>query len=123
MPVRKSVFRDVLESLRDHIEGTLAVTLIALDGIAIETINDASVPLDVMGAEFGGFVKSVRLSNTDLNTGDVLQLSLVTEKYITLLSAVTPEYFLLLVMRLDGNYGRARHELAKAKYALRDELV
>jgi predicted regulator of Ras-like GTPase activity (Roadblock/LC7/MglB family) len=119
----KSIFRDVLESLRDRIEGTLAVTLIALDGIAIETINDDSVPLDVMGAEFGSFVKSMRLSSTDLNTGDVLQLSLVTEKYITLLSAVTPEYFLLLVMRPDGNYGRARYELAKAKYALGDELV
>jgi predicted regulator of Ras-like GTPase activity (Roadblock/LC7/MglB family) len=121
--VLKSIFRDVLESLRDRIEGTLAVTLIALDGIAIETIGDGAVPLDVMGAEFGGFIKSVRLSNTDLNTGDVLQLSLVTEKYITLLSAVTPEYFLLLVLRPDGNYGRARHELAKAKYALREELV
>jgi predicted regulator of Ras-like GTPase activity (Roadblock/LC7/MglB family) len=118
-----SPFHDVLTSLRDRIDGTLAVSLIALDGIPIESINDDSVPLDVMGAEFGGFIKSVRLSNTDLNTGDVLQFSLVTEKYITLLSAVTPEYFLLLVMRPDGNYGRARHELSKAKYALRDELV
>jgi predicted regulator of Ras-like GTPase activity (Roadblock/LC7/MglB family) len=118
-----SVFRDVLESLRDRVEGTLAVSLIALDGIAIEAISEGSVPLEVIGAEFGGFIKSVRLSNTDLNTGDVLQLSLITEKYITLLSEVTPEYFLLLVMRPDGNYGRARHELAKAKYSLRDELV
>jgi predicted regulator of Ras-like GTPase activity (Roadblock/LC7/MglB family) len=118
-----SVFRDALESLRDRIEGTIAVSLISLDGIPIEAISDGSVPLDVIGAEFGGFIKSVRLSNTDLNTGDVLQLSLVTEKYITLLSEVTPEYFLLLVMRPDGNYGRARHELAKAKYSLRDELV
>ena len=49
------------------------------------------------------------------NTGDVLQFSLVTEKYITLLSAVTPEYFLLLVLRPDGNYGRARHELAQGE--------
>jgi predicted regulator of Ras-like GTPase activity (Roadblock/LC7/MglB family) len=121
--MRNSVFRDVLETLRDRVEGTLAVSLIALDGIAIESINDQSVPLDVIGAEYGGFIKSVRQSNTDLNTGDVLQLSLVTEKYITLLSAVTPEYFLLLVMRPDGNYGRARHELTKAKHALRDELV
>lgn len=121
--MHSSIFHDVLGSLRDRIEGSLAVSLIALDGIAIETINPDSIPLDVMGAEFGGFVKSVRLSSADLNTGDVLQLSLVTEKYITLLSAVTPEYFLLLVMRPDGNYGRARHELAKAKHALRDELV
>lgn len=118
-----SIFHDVLQSLRDRIDGTLAITLISLDGIPIESIKADSVPLDVMGAEFGGFIKSVRLSNTDLNTGDVLQFSLFTEKYIILLSAVTPEYFLLLVMRPDGNYGRARHELAKAKYALRDELV
>src|SRR5258707_6600068 len=108
-----SVFRDVLASIQARVEGTLAISLIALDGIAIETINDGSVPLDVLGAEFGGFVKSVRLSNTDLNTGDVLQLSLVTEKYITLLSAVTTEDFLLLLMRPAGNYCRPRHQLAQ----------
>jgi len=99
------------------------VSLIGLDGIAVESIKSDAVPLDVMGAEFGGFVKSVRLSNTDLNTGDVLQFALVTEKYITFLSAITPEYYVLLVMRPDGNYGRARFELARAKHLLRDELI
>jgi predicted regulator of Ras-like GTPase activity (Roadblock/LC7/MglB family) len=117
------VFREVLQGIRDRVDGALAVSLIGLDGIAIDSIKDASVPLDVMGAEFGGFVKSVRLSNTDLDTGDVLQFALVTEKFITFLSAITPEYYVLLVMRPDGNYGRARFELAKAKHLLRDELV
>jgi predicted regulator of Ras-like GTPase activity (Roadblock/LC7/MglB family) len=117
------VFKEILQGIRDRVEGTLAISLIGLDGIAIESINSDSVPLDVMGAEFGGFVKSVRLSNTDLDTGDVLQFALVTEKYIAFLSAVTPEYYVLLVMRPDGNYGRARFELAKAKHLLRDELV
>jgi hypothetical protein len=28
-----------------------------------------------------------------------------------------------MVLRPDGNYGRARFELSKAKYLLRDELV
>src|SRR6266498_1009693 len=106
------MFKQVLEGIRDRVERH-AVALDRLDG----------VPLDVMGAEFGGFVKSVRFSNTDLHTGDVLQFALVTEKYITFLSAITPEYYVLLVMRPDGNYGRARLELAKAKHLLRDELV
>jgi predicted regulator of Ras-like GTPase activity (Roadblock/LC7/MglB family) len=117
------VFKEVLTGIKDRVEGALAVSLIGLDGIAIESINDNHVPLDVFGAEFGGFVKSVRLSNTDLDTGDVLQFALVTEKYITFLSAVTPEYYVLLVLSPDGNYGRARFELAKAKHLLRDELV
>ena len=117
------MFRRVLEDIRRRVEGTLAVSLIGLDGIAIETINQDRVPLDVLGAEFGGFIKSIRLSNTELNTGEVKQFALVTEKYVTFLSEVTPEYYILLVMRPDGNYGRARFELSKAKELLRDELV
>ncbi len=117
------MFRTVLGDLKDRVDGALAVSLIGLDGIAIEALNEQKVPLDVIGAEFGGFIKSIRVSNTELNTGEVLQFSLVTEKYVTFLSAVTTEYFLLLVMKPDGNYGRARYELARAKHLLRDELT
>ena len=117
------MFKDVLADLRLRVDGSMAVSLIGLDGIAVETINDGGVPLEILGAEFGGFVKSIRSANTELNTGDVLQFALVTEKYITFLSEVTPEYYILLVLSPDGNYGRARFELAKAKHLLRDELI
>ncbi len=117
------MFRDVLSGLRDRVEGAVAVSLIGLDGIAVETVGNGNVPLDVLGAEFGGFVKSIRHANTELDTGDVLQFALVTEKYITFLSEVTPEYYILLVLQPDGNYGRARFELSKAKFLLRDELI
>ena len=116
------MFKRALAAIRDRVEGALAVSLIGLDGIAVESINDGDVPLDVLGAEFGGFIKSIR-PNAELNTGEVLQFALVTEKYITFLSAITPEYFVLLVMKPDGNYGRARFELAKAKDVLRGELL
>ncbi len=117
------MFRTVLTDLSNRVEGTIAVTLISLDGIPVETVGAGRVALDVMGAEFGGFVKSIRNTNTELDTGDVLQFSLVTEKYITFLSEVTPEYYILLVLQPDGNYGRARFELSKAKHLLRDELI
>ena len=81
------------------------------------------MPLEAMGAEFGGFIKSVRVTNTELDTGEVLQFSLVTERYIAFVSAVTPEYYVLLVLKPDGNYGRARFELTRAKQLLRDELA
>jgi predicted regulator of Ras-like GTPase activity (Roadblock/LC7/MglB family) len=115
-------FRDVLEGIRQRVGGTLAVSLIGLDGIAVESINPGRAPIDVMGAEFGGFIKSIRLSNTELNTGDVHQFSLVTDKYVVFVSEVTPEYYVLLVTAPDGNYGRARFELARAKQVLRNEL-
>jgi predicted regulator of Ras-like GTPase activity (Roadblock/LC7/MglB family) len=117
------MFKGVLSDVRDRIEGAIAVSLIGLDGIPVETVGDSDVPLDEMGAEFGGFVKSIRHASTELDTGDVLQFSLVTQKYIAFLSEVTPEYYILLVLRPDGNYGRARFELSKTKFLLRDELI
>ena len=117
------MFKDVLRQIRDRVDGSLAISLIGLDGIAVESINDDHVPLDVLGAEFGGFIKSIKLSNTELNAGEVLQFSLITEKYITFLAAVTPDYYILLVLRPDGNFGRARFELARARPLLRDELL
>ena len=117
------MFRKVLEGVRDRVEGSLAISLMGLDGIAIETLTDGSVPLDVLSAEFGAFVKSIRHANTELETGEVLQFSVVTDKYVAFLSEVTPEYYILLVLRPEGNYGRARFELSKAKYLLRDELI
>lgn len=116
------MFKKVLSGIRDRVEGTIAVSLIALDGIAIETINEGRMPLELLAAEFGSFVRSIRMSSTELDTGEVLQFSLVTEKYVTFVSAVTNDYYILLVLRPDGNYGRARFELSKAKYLLRDEL-
>jgi predicted regulator of Ras-like GTPase activity (Roadblock/LC7/MglB family) len=117
------MFRDVLSGLRDRVEGAIAASLIGLDGIAVETVGAGQVPLDVLGAEFGGFIKSIQNTNTELDTGEVLQFTLVTENYVTFLSEVTPEYYILLVLRPDGNYGRARFELSKAKHLLRDELI
>ena len=117
------MFRDVLAGIHQRIQGSIAASLISLDGIAVETVGDRTIPLDVLGAEFGSFIKSIRHANTELDTGEVLQFSLVTEKFVTFLSEVTPEYYILLVLKPDGNYGRARFELSKAKYLLRDELI
>jgi predicted regulator of Ras-like GTPase activity (Roadblock/LC7/MglB family) len=67
-------------------------------------------------------MKSIRLSTLELNTGQVLQFSLVTEKYTAFVSAVTPDYYVVLVTAPEGNYGRARFELARAKQLLGKEL-
>jgi predicted regulator of Ras-like GTPase activity (Roadblock/LC7/MglB family) len=46
----------------------------------------------------------------------------VTDGAITLLSRVTREYYLLLLLAREGNLGRGRFELRKAAAALEKEL-
>ena len=117
-------FRGYLDEISDKVEGVVGVSLLGLDGIAVDSLRrHDQVPLDSLGAELGSFVKSIRVSNTELNVGDVEQFVLVTDKYVTLLSEVTTEYFVLLVLDRCGNLGRARYELSKMKFKLRDELT
>lgn len=119
-----TLFATTLKDARSRIEGALAISLIGLDGIAIETQKvREDIPIESMAAELGSFVKSIRLTNTELHLGDVEQFSLVTDRYVTFLSEVTEEYFVLLVIDRNGNYGRARFELSKLKFKLKDELV
>ena len=116
------MFESVLSRLRERVEGTLAVSLVGVDGIAVHSISQEGIPLDSLSAELGSFIKSIRLSNTELDTGEVTQFALVSEKYTTFLSAVSSDYFILMVLEPGGNYGRARFELSKAKQALWSEL-
>jgi predicted regulator of Ras-like GTPase activity (Roadblock/LC7/MglB family) len=114
--------KNVLGDIRRRVEGARVVSVIAYDGIPVETVGEHEVPIETIGAEFASFFRSIRLSGTDLHTGEVEQLALVTERYVTFLSAITRDYFILLVLDPQGNYGRARFELGKARRALQPEL-
>ncbi|HVR41926.1 MAG TPA: roadblock/LC7 domain-containing protein [Thermoanaerobaculia bacterium] len=116
-------FREVLEEISARVEGTRAVSLMGTDGIAIDTVNPGGLPLENIGAEFGSFFRDLRVSNTELDTGEVRQLTVMTDRYVTLLTSLTSDYFLLVILSADGNYGRARFEMAKAKFKLQDELI
>ena len=117
------MFKSILEDLQRNVDGTVAISLIGTDGIAIESLERDHFPLEILSAEISSLLKTLRTAKTDLDTGDLEQFVLTTQKYITFLSKVTPEYFILMVLAQGGNYGRARFELKRAKYALQDELT
>ena len=116
------MFKQVLEKLSKSMQGVLAVTLIGFDGIPLESLNQGEIALDAVSAEFTAFLKSIQLANTEIDTGDIQQVSVITDRYVIYLSVVTSDYLILLVMSPGANHGKARFELLKAKHALRDEL-
>ncbi len=119
-----NVFQDTLRRIAERVEGTQAVSLIGVDGIPIDSYRSGDAPsLDTVAAELGAFVKASVRPRTGSETGAVQQLALVTEGSIAILSRVTEEYYLLLLLARDGNFGRGRFELRKAAAALEKELL
>jgi hypothetical protein len=47
----------------------------------------------------------------------------VTDAEVAILSRVTAEYYLLLLLSREGNFGRGRFELRKAGLLLEKELL
>ena len=117
-----NVFQDTLRRIAERVEGTRAVSLVGLDGIPIDTYGPRTgegVSVESVAAELGSFVKS----SSPSEAGDVQQLCLVTEGGKAILSRVTEEYYLLLLLSREGNFGRGRFELRKAALALEKELL
>ncbi|HUO84735.1 MAG TPA: hypothetical protein VM534_06430 [Thermoanaerobaculia bacterium] len=117
------VFRETLNAIAGRIPETMAISLLGIDGIAVESINPAGLPLESLSAELVNFFREIQMSNTELEIGEIEQFSLSTDKLVSYVSLVTSEYLILMVMSPGPNHGRVRFELKKARFALKDELT
>ena len=67
--------------------------------------------------------KSVLEKMGRLESGEVEELTVVTEKNSMLLRNVSPGYFIILMMGPGGSLGKGRYELKKASYELAPEFL
>jgi predicted regulator of Ras-like GTPase activity (Roadblock/LC7/MglB family) len=118
------MFLEQLSRISDQIGGVLALSLVARDGIPVESVSsDPDLDIEVLAAELVSQARSITENHRDLDVGEVQQLSILTNRLTLIVSAVTRDYYLLLVLGPDGNYGRARFELRRARLALEQELT
>ncbi len=119
-----NVFQAALRRVAERVEGTRAVSLVGSDGIAIDSyVGDEGVPLESLAAEMGAIIKAAQASSALTESDAVLQLTVMSPRATTILCRVTEEYYLLLWLARDGNFGRGRFELRKTAAALEKELL
>src|SRR5438128_2771606 len=99
-----------LESVVTQVEGAIACSVMGFDGIAIETFQAphaaqlaSQVELTSAWVEYGNALSQLKAGADLLKTGTIAEVSVNTEKVITLMRMVTPEYFVVLGLKPDGN--------------------
>lgn len=103
-----------LESVVNNVDGALACTVMGFDGISIETHQKEGlddVEFQTTWVEYANVLSQVKNAAEVLKTGNVAELSINTERLVTLMRMVSPEYFLVLALRPEGNYGKGRYVL------------
>jgi predicted regulator of Ras-like GTPase activity (Roadblock/LC7/MglB family) len=117
------MFLEQLSRINDRIQGAVALSLVAKDGIPVESVSsDPDLDLEVLAAELVAQARSISDNHRELHLGEVQQLSVATDRMTLMVSSVAEDYYLLLVLGPEGSYGQARFELRRARLALEREL-
>jgi predicted regulator of Ras-like GTPase activity (Roadblock/LC7/MglB family) len=117
------MFLDQLSRISNRIDGALALSLVAKDGMPVESVSsDPDLDLDALAAELVAQVRSITENHRELDVGEVQHLSVTTDRLTLMVSSVAADYYLLLVLGPEGNYGRARFELRRARLLLEADL-
>ena len=106
-------FRDHLESICSAVDGAVICSVMGFDGIAIDTVERSDLGLDLPAllVEYTTLINQVRSAAGVLQSGQVEELVISTERLTTLARPLNPDYFLLLALLPQGNWGKARYTM------------
>lgn len=123
-------FREHLEAVVTSVSGSVACSLVGFDGIAVDThqpearaADAAAMELSAALTEYGNLLGQLKSTVETLKTGAVGEMSVNTEKVITIMRMVNKDYYVVLALLPDGNYGKGRYALRLAAPKLAKELL
>ena len=120
------VFQKILQDIIQGVEGGLAGLIIARDGIALETYvrpeSDGGVDIQALGVELVTMTGEIGRVTQALGAEGFEELSLALPAHIVVMRMITPEYFLVVLLGRDGNFGKARYLMRRESPRLRQEF-
>jgi predicted regulator of Ras-like GTPase activity (Roadblock/LC7/MglB family) len=120
------MFKAELDAIIERTDGSIGALIMGTDGIAVEKVlsqeaRDAN--LDAAAAEFTSLVRNAQRTGNLTGLGDLHELVVHLESAIILMRLFTRDYFVVLALKPDGNFGRGRFELRKAELQLAREFA
>lgn len=118
------MFKEALKSLVDQSEGGIAGLIMDSSGIALESYARDDAPLDInmVGIEFSVVISQIKRATEMLEAGQAHEVSIGTDKMITLVRMLNDTYFLALAMTPNGNFGKGRYLMRTTAPKLLSEL-
>lgn len=117
-------FKDILQSLVRSIDGAVGAVVMGYDGIAIDDFvtGDSSVDLQLLTAEYAAVLNEVKRTVEVLKSGLLQEVSINTELSTAIARVINEDFFVLLVLTSDGNFGKGRFYLRRDSIKLAEAL-
>ena len=117
------MYLERLSAISNRVDGTLALSLVAGDGMPVESFSaDPDLDLESIAAELVAQARTIVQQQRELTVGGVRQLTIVGDALTFVLSALGGGHWLLAALRPEASLGRARFELKRARLLFADDL-
>jgi predicted regulator of Ras-like GTPase activity (Roadblock/LC7/MglB family) len=116
-------FADILKEVVNGTEGAIGALVIGVDGISVDEYSTGSeIDLQSMSVEYSALLKEIEKGSRAAHLGSTKEVTIISEKAMIMLRRLNDEYFLVLVIRPDGNFGKGRFLLRMSVPKLAKEL-
>lgn len=102
-------FSDILREVVDGTEGALGALIVGLDGIAVEEYSAAGeMDFQSMIVAYSSLFNELEKGSQETQMGSTQEVTVFTDKAMIILRRLNEEYFFLLVIKPEGNFGKGR---------------
>jgi predicted regulator of Ras-like GTPase activity (Roadblock/LC7/MglB family) len=116
-------FLEVLKDTVDKVDGAVSAMIIASDGISVqEYTQEKLVDLTGLSAEASAMIRDIGLAADNLGLGEAREFSIISDRCGIIMRKINSDYYLALVIKPDGNYGKGRFILKTAVPRLEGEF-
>lgn len=116
-------FSDVLKETVEKVDGAVSAMIIASDGIQVEEyVQEKLVDLTGLGAEASAMIRDISCAAENLRLGEAREFSIISDTCGIIMRKINNEYYLALVIKPEGNYGKGRYVLKTAVPKIENEF-
>jgi len=102
-------FADILKQVVSDTEGALGALIVGIDGIPVEEYSTApDLDLQSMTVEYSTLLKEIEKGSQAAQLGTTKEVTVLADKAMIMLRRLNDEYFMVMIIKPDGNFGKGR---------------
>ncbi len=108
-------FLELLRETVGKVDGAVSAMIIGTDGMSVEEYApEKLVDLTGLSAEASAMIKDIGLAADNLGLGEAREFSIISDRCGIIMRKINSDYYLALIIKPDGNYGKGRFVLKTA---------
>jgi predicted regulator of Ras-like GTPase activity (Roadblock/LC7/MglB family) len=102
-------FSDILKEVVNGTDGALGALVVGLDGIPVDEYSVTSeMDLQSMIVEYSALLKEIEKGSQAAQMGSTKEVTVIADKAMIMLRRLNDEYFFVLIIKPEGNFGKGR---------------